>query len=1303
MRSAYYASFTILMWAAMRAASVMRLRLSARLALRRRAYHGHLAWTQSRALSRDPLNPATCLSTRKPPRTRRGPSSASSSAQHPLERISPLRALVFTCSVVLCLAGVALPSPGPTLSTSDPSLSRHDAFPWDAQCAMVDHWHSSTAQDMSVVVDGISDSTHASAHARQIDNSMPVPVMTPEGVGDVPRPVPQLALPAYVPLPSIPASDRPSDADATPSISSVGVDPAPDPSTAVECLPCDITVTPAATPPHPIVAAAAWSRRRSRTCGSLVSHARFLQHLVRGYSRLRPSGWVRGGLHGAPMPYRPVTTFRCRGGMCLAGPERFAEMQGHAARLIEWYTLYVDIYRVMAGRPPRTYHPFSAAGADAEGVRRAGGQPHGSDSHDQPAFRSWFGDEAFEVGDAAVLSDLMRRVSSWDSVFISASAPCQAYSTTDIHHLSDAPRLIPLIRDHLRATGRLYALENVKGAASDLLDSAQLLYGAFFGLGVDRPRFFETSFDLVIDEYIRAPGLALRRDSCLGPTRRWRRLDPCGRPEMTECCTGNIIPVQGKAPVGCTLEQSARAMGIDPSHMPYERLAQAIPPVYEQLVFTQACMAACHSEYGVPSITFDEMLLDPETSRRTLAFWLRGAGAPSPDAGLTWSPAHREPRPVPAAAPAQVVRPPGSRSRGPAAVESIDGDVAVVEEVEFREVQYSSVGGFTQQHVPSGAQRWLDVLVDSDAFQGGDRAAWLAGGNTHIECSLRDLRGWVAPVLAARSSAPDTRVTVQLPPVGAESAQQLRDAGFIFRRRSVRGPPVFAEADAPALLPSPSEWWSFGSRRSLAPAHVLDLADAENRMDPRDRGEFADDPDRKRMRAYLPVPWDPASWHDTGLPTWIESMMQEGVIIRPEVEPPFADHPFYQWDSSEALHRAIVEADRHLSVGSLEYIPHEEVAGVAESTIVHPWVVVQQGEKWRLCHDYSVGTNLYVPSAPFGLPSPWDVRPAVRAGSRFAKYDIRDGFFHVPVHPDSRRRLVVRHPGTGRLLWAPRLPFGYVDSPRLFCGVMEAIADKLRSQVSGRGIHFYVFVDDWLVVGDDYDLTVEGCSMLEAELRARGISWAPHKHRVEFLGLLLANIDGKMSISLTRARRDGLLELIDSWEEWGQQLLAEGRTPSSLPVPLASLLGKLVFASQVVWNGIERQDVHAVDALLFSWACRRLAAWEGHFPGRHLLARRVGCGLLGRPALVGCTPAREIQHSVGGHSARRRSALGHRRERLGHGTASVARWHSRGGAGRVHSRGEAPADKLARAARHRPGSRGVRSMLTRAHRRVRDG
>ena len=166
----------------------------------------------------------------------------------------------------------------------------------------------------------------------------------------------------------------------------------------------------------------------------------------------------------------------------------------------------------------------------------------------------------------------------------------------------------------------------------------------------------------------------------------------------------------------------------------------------------------------------------------------------------------------------------------------------------------------------------------------------------------------------------------------------------------------------------------------------------------------------------------------------------------------------------------------------------------------------------------------------------------------------------------------MRHPGTGKLLWAPRLPFGWVGSPYYFCAVSEAIADKLRKKAAGKGIHFFVFVDDFLVVGDTDELTMEGCAMLEAELRDRGISWAPHKHRgpascMEFLGLLLANVGGRHSISLTRGRRDGLLSLIDEWQRWQAAEAASGRAARAQQKELASLLGKLVFASQVVWNG----------------------------------------------------------------------------------------------------------------------------------------
>ena len=151
-------------------------------------------------------------------------------------------------------------------------------------------------------------------------------------------------------------------------------------------------------------------------------------------------------------------------------------------------------------------------------------------------------------------------------------------------------------------------------------------------------------------------------------------------------------------------------------------------------------------------------------------------------------------------------------------------------------------------------------------------------------------------------------------------------------------------------------------------------------------------------------------------------------------------------------------------------MPPAQVESVLDQSIVHPWTIVDQGgDKWRLCHDYSVGTNLHVATAPFVLPSPFDVRRVVREGSHFAKYDIRDGFFHVPVHPASRNRMLIRHPVTGRLMRCTRLPFGYVDSPRCACAVSEEMARLLRKRLSRDGVvgvHVLAYVDDYLIIGD---------------------------------------------------------------------------------------------------------------------------------------------------------------------------------------------------------------------------------------------
>ena len=127
-------------------------------------------------------------------------------------------------------------------------------------------------------------------------------------------------------------------------------------------------------------------------------HARFLQHLFRGYARLRPGAWgAPSGLSCCPMPRRPVTTFRCRGGMCLAQGGEYLAMQARAREVMDWQNVYVAIWRKLVKKAPSSYHPFAAGGADAYGVQRAGGIPHGTDIEHQVAFEQMFGVGSFEV------------------------------------------------------------------------------------------------------------------------------------------------------------------------------------------------------------------------------------------------------------------------------------------------------------------------------------------------------------------------------------------------------------------------------------------------------------------------------------------------------------------------------------------------------------------------------------------------------------------------------------------------------------------------------------------------------------------------------------------------------------------------------------------------------------------------------------------------------------------------------------------------------------------------------------------
>ena len=380
-----------------------------------------------------------------------------------------------------------------------------------------------------------------------------------------------------------------------------------------------------------------WVGARARQLGALSAHVTFLQYLFRRSRELRPGCWRRGGMAGVMTAVRRGRSYRCGGGKNLASDEQFEEQRERAERVLDWYRQYVQLLRrLQSGVTPTVVDAFCGGGGSSEGVRRAGGASHGIDVEAQPDFVRRFGSTSFSIGDGTSWADVGgvgRRVRAFGA---GASPPCQFYSTA--RRRGDAasqPPLIDATRDMLEALFEYWWMENVLGAREHMSAGATELYGALFGLRVDRARLIETSFEMHVDEELRRPAEELRARCCLGARRRWRRLDVFGRPERGPCCAGNIFAVQGTLPWRCTSVECADAMGVDRGAMTYDRLAQSLPPAYIELVFAQMCMRAAHDRFGAPAITFDAMMERPASARRELAAWLRGAGDASPSAGLS--------------------------------------------------------------------------------------------------------------------------------------------------------------------------------------------------------------------------------------------------------------------------------------------------------------------------------------------------------------------------------------------------------------------------------------------------------------------------------------------------------------------------------------------------------------------------------------------------------------------------------------------------------------------------------------------
>lgn len=124
---------------------------------------------------------------------------------------------------------------------------------------------------------------------------------------------------------------------------------------------------------------------------------------------------------------------------------------------------------------------FCGAGGAGTGYARAGFDLTGVDIAPMPRYPYRF-----------VQADALEYVAAHGHEYdlIHASPPCQAHMTLRHWTKREYPDLVAATRAALKATGKLYVIENVPGAP---LENPIMLCGSMFGLRVIRHRLFETS------------------------------------------------------------------------------------------------------------------------------------------------------------------------------------------------------------------------------------------------------------------------------------------------------------------------------------------------------------------------------------------------------------------------------------------------------------------------------------------------------------------------------------------------------------------------------------------------------------------------------------------------------------------------------------------------------------------------------------------------------------------------------------------------------------------------------------------
>ena len=117
------------------------------------------------------------------------------------------------------------------------------------------------------------------------------------------------------------------------------------------------------------------------------------------------------------------------------------------------------------------------------------------------------------------------------------------------------------------------------------------------------------------------------------------------------------------------------------------------------------------------------------------------------------------------------------------------------------------------------------------------------------------------------------------------------------------------------------------------------------------------------------------------------------------------------------------------------------------------FLVPKPHQRWRPVIDLSKLNK----KERFKMETPESIRTFLISGEWVSSIDLSDAYFHIPIHPNSRK--YVRFCHKSQVFQCTSLPFGLATAPQVFTMIVKEV--KLMALT--RGIRLHQYLDNWLI------------------------------------------------------------------------------------------------------------------------------------------------------------------------------------------------------------------------------------------------